>query len=206
VEDEKKLIARELHDAFGQKLALLTLRIGEVETLIPAQPNLAVEKIRTCQEQINIVAEGIHNFSRTLHPAVLRELGLVVALRAECNAYAQRTGTTVNFSADNIPENVSEDISLCLYRVAQESLQNIWKHAESNRVNVTVKSTEEEIQLLIEDFGKGFDVESTKGKGGLGLISMAERVRLVGGSFSLQTKSGDGTLVEIHIPLRRSEP
>ena len=201
-EDERKNMARELHDAFGQKLALLNLRVGEIEPLIPAQPELAAEKLHACREQIGAVAQEIQEFSRTLHPAALRELGLEVALRGECDGYAHRTGATVHFSADNIPGDVPEDIAICLYRIAQESLQNIWKHAESNRVDVMLRAANEDIELVVEDFGKGFDVESGKDKKGLGLISMQERVLLVGGSLSLKAKAGDGTRVEVRIPLR----
>ncbi|HXY08277.1 MAG TPA: chemotaxis protein CheB [Terriglobales bacterium] len=202
-EDQRKAISRELHDDIGQKLAVLNVRAGEIEALIPGQPNLAAEKSRALSEQIGIVAHEIQEFARGLHPAVLHELGLVVALRSESDAYAHRTGIKVDFSAAGVPEDIPEDISLCLYRVVQESLQNIWKHAESNRVNVQVSATQADIKLTVEDFGKGFDVESAKGKRGLGLVSMQERVRLIGGSFSLKTKVGDGTLVEVHIPLGR---
>ena len=201
-EETTQHIARELHDAFGQKLALLNLRASEIETLLPTQPHLAAEKLHTCREQIGVLAQEIQEFARQLHPSVLRELGLEVALRAECDAYAQRTGTTVKFSGENISETLPEDIGLCVYRVAQESLHNVWRHAESNRVVVTLRATKGEIELIVEDFGKGFDLESTKGKGGLGLISMQERVRLAGGSLAITTKAGDGTRVHIRIPLR----
>jgi PAS domain S-box-containing protein len=201
-EEAAQSIARELHDVFGQKIALLSLKVSEIETLLPTQQKAAEEKLRSCREQIGVLAQDLHDFSRQLHPSILHELGLEVALRAECDAYAQRNGTTLAFSAENVPETLSEDISLCLYRVAQESLHNIWKHAESNRIGVVLRASNEEIELVVEDFGKGFDIEATKGKGGLGLISMQERVRLVGGSLAITTKAGDGTRVEVHVPLR----
>jgi PAS domain S-box-containing protein len=201
-EEASQNIARELHDVFGQKLALLGLRVSEVEALLPGQQKAAEEKLRSCREQIGVLAQELHDFSRQLHPSVLHELGLEVALRAECDAHAHRNGKTLAFSAENVPEFLSEDISLCLYRVAQESLHNIWKHAGSNRVGVMLRALNEEIELVVEDFGKGFDIESTKGKGGLGLISMQERVRLVGGSLTITTKAGDGTRVQVHVPLR----
>jgi len=201
-EEATQGIARELHDVFGQKMALLSLRVSEIETLLAAQPDLAAEKLRACREQIGALAQEIQEFSRQLHSGVLHELGLEVALRAECDAYARRTGTAVEFSAENVPELLHEDISLCLYRVAQESLHNIWKHAEANRLRVTLRASNEEIELVVEDFGKGFDIEATKGQGGLGLISMQERVRLVGGTFAITSKAGDGTRVQVRIPLR----
>ena len=201
-EEASKRIARELHDVFGQKMALLSLRTSEIETLLPTQQKLAEEKLRACREQIGMLAQEIQEFSRQLHSSVLQELGLEIALRAECDAYSRRTGTAVAFSAENVPELLREDISLCLYRVAQESLHNIWKHAEANRLGVMLRASNEEIELIVEDFGKGFDIELTKGKSGLGLISMQERVRLVGGSFAITTRAGDGTRVQVRIPLR----
>ena len=203
VEDQRKQLARELHVAFGQKLALLSLRAREIEPIIPAQPGLAVQQLRACEDQIKRLAQQMQEYARVLHPAVLSELGLAIALRDECDAYARRTGTSVTFSAEAVPDGLPDDVTLCLFRVTQEALQNIQKHAESNRVTVSLKGTEEEIELRVEDFGKGFDVEATRGKGGLGLISMQERVRLVRGSFLLKTKVGDGTIVEVRVPLRR---
>jgi len=203
-EEESERLARELHDAFGQKLALLNLRASEIEEILPGQPALAAEKLRSCRKQIGLLAQEIQEFSRKLHPSTLRELGVEVALRSECDQYAQRTGTVINFSAENIPEAVPEDTGLCLYRVTQESLQNIWKHAESNTANVTLKATPDAIELIVEDFGRGFDLDAVRGKGGLGLISMQERVRLVGGSFMIKTQSGSSsTRIEARIPLRR---
>jgi signal transduction histidine kinase len=196
-------MARELHDAYGQKMALINLQASEIEALLPSRPGEAAEKLRACRKKISGVAQEIQEFARQLHPSVLHELGLEVALRSEGDAYGQRTGTKVNFLSGNIPETIPENIALCLYRVAQESLQNIWKHAESNRVDVMLRATKEQIELIVEDFGKGFDVEATKGRGGLGLISMQERVRLVGGSLSINSKAGDGARVEVRIPLRR---
>ena len=201
-EEANRRIARELHDVFGQKMALLGLKVNEVESLLPTQPSLASEKLRTCREQIGMLAQDIQEFSRQLHPSVLHELGLEIALRADCDAYSRRTGTAAEFSAENVPNFLPEDISLCLYRVAQESLHNIWKHAETNRLGVMLRASTEEIELIVEDFGKGFDIEATKGQSGLGLISMQERVRLVGGTFAVTSKAGDGTRVEVRIPLR----
>jgi signal transduction histidine kinase len=178
------------------------LRVSEIETLLPTQRKVAEEKLRACREQIGMLAREIQEFARQLHSSVLHELGLAVALQSECDAYSRRTGTAVTFSAENVPELLREDIGLCLYRVTQESLHNIWKHAESNRLEVMLRASNEEIELIVEDFGKGFDIESTKGKDGLGLISMQERVRLVGGSFAITTRAGDGTRVQVRIPLR----
>ena len=134
---------------------------------------------------------------------MLSELGLALALRSECNNYAQRTGIQASFSSEGIPEDLPDDISICLYRLTQEALQNAWKHAETSRVDVTVSATPDVIVLKVEDFGKGFDPD-TKAGGGLGLVSMQERARLVGGGVSIKSKPGAGTLIEVRIPLERN--
>jgi len=108
-------------------------------------------------------------------------------------------------SAGNVPKILPEDISLCLYRVTQEALQNIWIHAASNKVDVTVKTSNEGVQLTVEDFGNGLDMESVKASGGLGLISMQERVRLVGGSIDPKSKEHGGAVVEVLIPQRKAD-
>jgi len=202
-EDQKKEISRELHDAVGQKLAVLSVRTSEIEALVADKPNSVSEKLSSCRREIEAVAKDVQELSRGLHPAVLHELGLEVALRSECEAHSRRSGTTVNFSVQDLPDEIPEEISLCLYRVAQESLKNILKHAESKRVDMKLEATKEKIELRITDFGKGFDVEAARKSGGLGLVSMQERVRLAGGTLSLKAKAGRGTLVEIHIPLVR---
>jgi two-component system, chemotaxis family, CheB/CheR fusion protein len=202
-ENEKRQLARELHDAFGQKLALLNLHLAEIAPLIPAQPDVAAEKLVTVREQFGNVTRGIQDFARLLHPAILHEMGLAAALRLECKHCADQSGMIVNLSLENIPKDLPEEIGLCLYRVTQEALQNIWKHAESKKVDVTVKASDEAIELRVEDFGKGFDVESVKGRVGLGLISMQERVRLVGGSLVFKSQMAHGTVVEALIPLKK---
>jgi signal transduction histidine kinase len=143
--------------------------------------------------------------SRRLHPAILDDLGLAAALNNECLAFSERYDIPAELSVENVRMRLPEDVSLCLYRVAQESLRNIGKHAAAVRVRVTLKGDNEEIALLIEDFGDGFDIEEARGKGGLGLVSMDERVRLVNGTFSIQSEPGTGTRVEVRVPWRRSQ-
>jgi PAS domain S-box-containing protein len=203
-EEETRKLARELHDNFGQKMALLNLRASEVERLLPIQPNLAAENLRACREQIITVGQELQELSRLLHPSILHDLGLDLALRSECAAYTKRTGIVIRYDSRDVPAGLPEDVRVCLYRIAQESLQNIWKHAESKHVEVSVKASKGTIELIVRDFGKGFDVESTKGKAGLGLISMQERARLVGGSLTLTAVAGEGTRVHVRIPLREA--
>ncbi|MBI1955684.1 MAG: PAS domain S-box protein, partial [Acidobacteria bacterium] len=135
------------------------------------------------------------------HPSILDDLGLTATLRAECAAFSKQHGIPARFLPHNVPESLPSDISLSLYRIAQESLWNAAKHAEAKEVLVTLTGSGEEIVLAIHDDGNGFDLAQIKGKGGLGLVSMEERVRLVNGGFSVTSEPGKGTSVAVRVPL-----
>ena len=199
-EQNSKHVARELHDVFSQKLAVLGMEISTLQQMESESP--LCERLRQVAGQIGGLASDIHQLSRRLHPAILDDLGVAAALNAECLAFSASYGIPVEFTPQNPPERLPEDVSLCLYRVAQESLRNIGKHAGATEVRVALTGSARETRLMIEDIGDGFDLEHARGKGGLGLISMDERVRLVGGTFSIQSKPGKGTRIEVRIPLR----
>jgi signal transduction histidine kinase len=130
---------------------------------------------------------------------------LAVALKNECLALSREHGIKVEFHAESVPLSLSSDVALCLYRVAQESLSNIRKHAKTGQARVTLAGHPGEIVLSVQDVGKGFQPEKVRGKGGLGLVSMEERVRLVDGKLTIQSKPGDGTIIQVRVPLRSPE-
>jgi two-component system CheB/CheR fusion protein len=204
-EENSKYLARELHDVFSQRLAVLGMAVTALEQRVQESPEARAERLRRIAAQIGALAKEIHQMSRQLHPAILDELGLAAALNNECLAFSEQYGVPTEFREQNAGGRLPEDISLCLYRVAQESLRNIGKHAGATEVRAALTGSSEEITLVIQDFGDGFDVEEVRGKGGLGLVSMDERVRLVNGTFSIQSGPGMGTRVEVHVPLRRGE-
>lgn len=146
------------------------------------------------------LAKGLHETSRRLHPAVLNDLGLFEALRQECARIAEHHNIRVHCNSRRLPEEISDDISLCLYRVAQECLWNICHNAKAREVLLVLRGGKEEIILTVEDDGCGFVRESVSGKGGLGLVSMEERVRLLSGKLPIVSKPGAGTRVEVHLP------
>jgi PAS domain S-box-containing protein len=201
-EEETKHLARELHDAFGTRLAVLNLKAAEAHAQLLTQPNLAVENVRYIREEIGSVSKAIHDLSRTLHPTVLSQLGLETALEAECASYSQQHDIAVSFSSDSVPDPVPDDIALCLYRVAQESLQNIRKHAQTKKASVSLAGKDNSIVLVIRDPGMGFELGETRKRTGLGLVSIEERVRMVGGNLSIGSRPGQGTQVEVRIPIR----
>lgn len=195
-------LARELHDGFSQKLAILGMHVSELERKLLAAGMPMEEGLKPIGEEISGLASEIHGISRRLHPVILDDLGLAVALKNECLAFSREHGIKVEFHAGSIPLSLSNDVALCLYRIAQEGLNNIQKHAETSEARVTLAGHPGEIVLSVEDAGKGFQPEKVRGKGGLGLVSMEERIRLVDGKLTIQSKPGDGTTIQVRVPLR----
>jgi PAS domain S-box-containing protein len=201
-EMESKYLARELHDDFSQKLAVLGMEIAALAQRASAQD--LSQRLLESTAQIGDLAKDIHRISRRLHPAILDDLGLGAALRNECIAFSEQYGIPVQFDLGDIPRVIPDEISLCCYRVAQECLRNVRKHANAREVRIVLGSDSDGIAMEVSDTGGGFDVETVKGKGGLGLISMEERVRLVNGAFVLQSQPGQGTVVKVCVPVRRT--
>jgi signal transduction histidine kinase len=204
-EAERKHIARELHDVLGQNLAVLGMTITAVGKKPHESPEALRDALRELGGQVGSLAKDIHQMSRRLHPAVLDELGLAAAVNNECLAFSEQYGIPVEFTVENVPMPLPEEVALCLYRVSQESFRNIGKHAAAAHVRASLTGSREEIVLAIEDSGDGFDIEEARSKGGLGLVSMDERVRLVNGAFSIRSQRGTGTRVEVRVPLPRRE-
>jgi PAS domain S-box-containing protein len=204
-ESESKHLARELHDVFSQRLAVLCMEITELQQWPAEKAGELNRRLRLLVDKVGALATDIHQISRRLHPAILDDLGLTAALKNECLAFAQQNGISVPFTSERVPRALPEDVALCLYRVAQESLRNTSKHAHAHEVRVSIAGEPDHIELWISDDGGGFDFASAKGKGGLGLVSMEERVRLVKGSFVIQSQPGKGTEIRVRIPLQKDQ-
>ncbi len=146
------------------------------------------------------VSNDIRRVAYQLHPSILDHLGLAVALRSYCSEFSEREGIKVKFTADGLPDEISENIALCLYRVTQESLRNVAKHASAKTARVALEMVDRRLHLSIRDNGIGFDVNTKSGEG-IGLLSIKERVRLVDGEFTLKSKRGQGTRMEVWVSL-----
>ena len=203
-EEERRRIAREMHDDWTQRLALLGIGIANVESHIGA-PEIALPLLRTMQEQLVELSEDVHDLSRQLHPSILDDLGLVEALRSECASFSRREEITVNYHPEGVPTSLAKDVALCIYRVAQEALRNLAKHAAVNEAWVTLIAAGPELLLRVQDKGVGFDPAEARSEPGLGLSSMEERVRLNQAKLSVSSASGCGTTVEVRVPLARSD-
>jgi signal transduction histidine kinase len=199
-ESENRELARELHDVFSQELAGLTLEVADLRASVK-KPAAITGRLTTLGKKIARLADEMHRTSRQLHPTIIQELGLEAALREECDRFSNQLGVPIGFTSEQVPAPLPNEVSLCLYRVAQESLHNIAKHAKATEINVQLRGRPGGVGLQIEDKGDGFDVKEARKSGGLGLISMEERVRLVNGNFDIQSQPGVGTIVEVFVPL-----
>jgi PAS domain S-box-containing protein len=201
-EEERRRIARDLHDDVNQRLAAMALRLENLERALPSAPDLIREELRMIGTQVAHLSDDVHGLAYALHPMVLDELGLEVALRAYVENFAAQEGTKASFIARALPDSIPRHVTTCLYRVAQEALRNVGAHARAAEVTVTIEGVEGAIMLCIADSGIGFDpIQESRKKRSLGLVSMEERVRQVNGAFSLRSRSGEGTQVFVRVPL-----
>jgi PAS domain S-box-containing protein len=203
-EEERRRIAREMHDDWTQRLALLGIDIVKLEKYL-GTPEKARPLLRTMQEKLVELSEDVHALSRQLHPSILDDLGLVEALRSECASFSRREGVAVVYRPEHVPATLPKDVALCVYRVAQEALRNVAKHAAVNEAWVTLVATAAELLLRVEDKGVGFDPAGARSQPGLGLSSMEERVRLIQAELFVCSAPGAGTTVEVRVPLTRSD-
>ncbi len=199
-EDERKRIARDLHDDLNQQLAILSIQI---ELLAGQHPgNLLQTGLEEIGERINNLSSSVRQLSYRLHPAKIDQLGLVTAGRRLCEEMAHQAGIQINFRHHGIPRDIDPNLSLCLYRVLQEGLQNCIRHSQAREACAELKIEANQICLTISDAGKGFDLTKVSREGGLGLISMRERLRQERGTFKLDSSPGQGTRVEVRARLK----
>jgi signal transduction histidine kinase len=198
-EDERRRLARELHDDVTQRLAALAIDAGNMHhdpsSVASGEPLLAI------RERLVGLSEDVHSLSYRLHPAVIDDLGLVSALRVECKRVAQHDPIRVNFDCHDVPTSVPSNVAICLFRVAQEALRNVVRHAQARNVEVSLKTKEGGITLAVRDDGKGLTDPGVDARASLGLVSMRERVRLVGGNLHIQSRPNEGTSVIAWVPM-----
>jgi PAS domain S-box-containing protein len=200
-EEERWRISRELHDDLTQRLAGLAMDLGSLAAGPPASAALLKKGLQALQRRVVRAAETARHVAHQLHPSELDDLGLVAALRSYCEDFARREGIAVKFGSRRVPKELKREIASCLYKVTQESLRNIAKHAGAKAAFVTLAGTARRIRLTVKDPGIGFRTQSPATNVGLGILSMKERVRLLHGSFEISSRPGQGTEVTAEIPL-----
>lgn len=198
-ESERRRISRELHDDLNQSLAMLAV---DLETLHTKSADPVAEKLEALRDRVTKLSEDVHSMAYRLHPSMLDDLGLPAAVRALADDFRKRHDIEITIHERSFPQRISVNVASCLYRVTQESLANIAKHSESPRVEIRLLGTVRGLRLSIRDFGVGFDVQSARNhRRSLGILSMEERVRLVGGKLTIWSFPRKGTWIRATVPL-----
>jgi PAS domain S-box-containing protein len=193
-EAERLRISSELHDDVGQRLSLLMVNLDVLQNQMPIERAAEQAEIGKLLRELDELVTDVHNMSHQLHSSKLDHLGLSAALKELCRQLAGRHHTEINLTTDQVPQSLSEEVSLCFYRVAQEALTNAVKHSRSSRVDVAVLSNDRVLSMRIRDFGVGFDPQVPKD--GLGLVTMQERLKMIGGVLRFNSVPGRGTELE----------
>jgi PAS domain S-box-containing protein len=199
-EKERTRIARELHDDINQRIALLAVELEQLQQSNSGLDGEVRRKMIDLRQHITEIGIEVQAISHRLHSSKLEILGVVSACRSFCREVAERHKVTIDFAADGVPREVPQDISLCVFRILQESLNNAIKHSGAQHFEVRLRAVSDEIQLTVHDCGAGFDVPAALSGQGLGLISMRERAGLVKGTISITSKPIAGTEITLHVP------
>jgi PAS domain S-box-containing protein len=204
-EEERKRIARELHDETIQALVVLTRQLDDI---ISVSSDLAFDKRRlleSLRKQADDIMADVRRLSQDLRPPALDRLGLVPALEWLASDIGKHSGINVDVRINGVSRRFSSEVELVLFRVAQEALRNAWRHAQAARVDVTVEFGDRKARITVKDNGKGFDLPETTGdlvkQGRLGLAGMEERIQLVGGNLRIESRPGEGTMVVVEAPV-----
>jgi signal transduction histidine kinase len=199
-EEERKRVARELHDNFGQRLTVLAMELAH-HLAASQMPTQVSDCLRDVSSKLKEVSRAMNMTAHQLHSSDLEVLGLVSALQGLCNEFSRQYAIQVSFVYSAMPTGVPAETTLCLFRVVQEALQNVAKHSGALSCEVTLGGSSEGIHLSIKDPGIGFDTTRLKLKPGLGFVSMRERLRLVGGEVTVESKPSEGTRLDVRVPI-----
>ena len=204
-EEERTWIARELHDDVNQRIALLAVELDRWNQQLPPSAVEFHDHIHHASLRLSDIAADIQALSHRLHSSKLEFLGIVAAARSFCKELSEQQKVEIDFSHTEMPRSVPKEISLCLFRVLQETLQNAVKHSGVRHIKVDLRGTEGEIQLTVSDLGVGFDPQDAIHRRGLGLISMRERMQLVSGEISIKSQPGNGTTIHARVPFKGTD-
>jgi len=203
-EEERKRISRELHDVIAQMLANISVRLASLKVDLTANTKGIDKKILKTQRLVERSVDIVHRFARELRPAVLDDLGLIPALQSLVNKFSKETGVRVHLNVFAGIEDLHTNKRTAVYRVVQEALTNVGRHAKAGRVDMSIRSQADAVRMIIKDDGRSFNVEkvlNAKRSKRLGLLGMRERVDMVGGTFTVESAPGKGTTIQADIPM-----
>src|SRR5271155_1685104 len=192
-EEERSRLARELHDDFNQRLAMLAFDLESASQMIADSPLVAKERLRDLWNRAAGLGDDLHSLSHRLHSSTLENLGLALGLSSLCHEFSEQQGVEIDFEHENVPRGINSDVALCVFRIVQEALRNVKKHSGAKRAEVRLRGEDELLYLSVSDTGVGFDKQLRPSRGGLGIRSMEERLRLVGGRIDLVSDINRGT-------------
>jgi signal transduction histidine kinase len=203
-ETERTRIARELHDDINQRLAMVAVSLKTLKQSLPLSEQKTSRRLDETCEQVSELENDIQALSHRLHPSKLEYLGLEAAAASLCRELSERQNVKIDFRCDGLREDLSDDVSLCFFRVLQEALHNAVKYSGVDEFEVSLDSVSDEIQLRVHDSGAGFDPTLTTAERGLGLTSMSERLKLVSGELSIHSRPQEGTTILARVPLAQA--
>ena len=200
-ERERTWIARELHDDINQRLALVAIELEKWKQHAPASVDLGAH-IEHARQRLFDISKDVQSLSHRLHSSKLEYLGIATATKSFCRELSEQHKVRIEFTHSDIPQNLPSEVSLALFRVLQEALQNAVKHSHAQDFKVELHGAQDELHLAISDPGTGFDQKEAMGSRGLGLISMRERLQLVNGALAIESKPGHGTTIRARVPIK----
>ena len=200
-EEERRAISRELHDEVGQTLGALLVELGQLSKFVPAEENLLLGQIGRIKSVAETAVQSIRDMALLLRPPMLDDLGLVPALEWQGREVSRRGEMEVDVHAENVFEQLADETKVCIYRLAQEALNNAATHSGAKHAKVTVKQSGETITVEVSDDGQGFAADRVRG---MGILGMEERVKRLGGQLAIKSVPGKGTIVKAELPLQRT--
>lgn len=195
-EDERRRIAREIHDDYNQRLAMLAIDLEDLAENIEHLNGNVTSRLHELWNYVSELGADLHDLSHRLHSSTLESLGLVAGISAFCEEFTDQQEIKIKFDHKNVPSRVPGDVALCLFRIVQESLRNIKRHSGATEAEVRLEGIGENLHLTVSDRGKGFDPSIRSTKSGIGIRSMEERLRLLGGRLQISSRPQEGTRVD----------
>jgi signal transduction histidine kinase len=203
-EEERRSVARELHDDFSQRVALQATELQMILDAVGKPQSNVSKRLRELLRSMNELGTDLHSLSHSLHSSKLETLGLSLSVSSFCREFSKRHKIQIAFDQGALPEPMPSETALCIFRVVQEGLQNVNKHSHASRVEVHLTGGSSEISLILSDNGVGFDLSQKYASNGIGILSMKERARMLCGTFEIQSAPMKGTLITVKIPLNNA--
>jgi PAS domain S-box-containing protein len=201
-DEERKRIAREIHDDYNQRVAMLALDLEQLAENVGDSSGETSQKFHELLDRVSELGADLHSLSHRLHSSTLESLGLLAGVEALCKEFAEQQGVQVDFVHDNVPGGVPADAALCMFRITQEALRNIKRHSGANWAEVRLEQQDRRLHLSVSDHGRGFNSNKPPAERGIGIHSMEERLRLLGGELEIQSRPMEGTRIDAWLPLK----